>query len=300
MKNSLIKVFTTLVLSALTTASLGAAMTDGRVHVGKVRGQVDIVDAAGERRALRKNETLRTVDRLQFVTGDKEKTDVSLWCQNGLRFVVEKATDFSLVSFQISASPALAQKDFHTVAAEPTHSKINTWLAFGRVLAEVRNLKMPLSEIKVTTPYIVLRVTQVPPPAPPAIYSSFVVEQGDDYAKVSCLKGAVSVVPQYKDLGKEVLIRAGDVVTFRRWTNQKNERAQFSDYQRLLTSDNVVEISEQPIAIVPFNPENRHDRNDQGSTTDSKIDDEEGLDPSLMLPLPSVVQPASTSLYGGY
>jgi hypothetical protein len=255
-KNLVFKVAAYIAAFLIVTAPAFAALIDGKIQVGNVRGGVQVIDAEGERRELKAGDILEVFDRVQFITN--AKGTASLWLQNGMRIIVRPNSDFIVLSLKISDEVQIPAESFDKLNGEPSNSKVNLWLAYGTVLTETRDLKLPISDLTITSPFVRVKtiLPKAPEPRPPAY--SFMLEQQDEYAKVASAKGLVHVWPQYEDLGPEVDVPQDKTAVFRRKRPVAWEGIDENLLRELSTTDSQVDY---PIPLVPSNP-NGNDPND--------------------------------------
>jgi len=188
------------------TAAAFAAAENGQIYVTKVTPPLEVVKPDGETDELEAKAVLG--EDTVITTGGQGKA--SMWFANGAHLVVQRQTEVAITKFRVSVDktkPPFAPVAFSSLSAEPTNSVTQLRLTQGKIVIEARKLSLPVTDFRVSAPFLVLNVRESDKGA------AFLVEQTDEYAKVAVAKGTVFVKPLL-NLGSETFVKEKQMVIY--------------------------------------------------------------------------------------
>ncbi|MDR2982473.1 MAG: FecR domain-containing protein [Puniceicoccales bacterium] len=206
-----------LAVGAVTAA---AAMQQGQIEVGSVRGNVTASFRNGEASPL---QTGSMVNSGVKVACGRDST-AELLLANGSRVIVQPNTELLITKFDIEPTGSVPSAKFDQLSAEPSFSSTLLNMERGKIIVEVRKLKVPVSDFKIRTPFLTADVKG----------TAFYVEQSNTYAKVGNVVGSVAVSPLLQ-LGAPVVLQQDQMVIYR--LGEGHEESQGGLYGRVQPID---------------------------------------------------------------
>ncbi|MEI6461572.1 MAG: FecR family protein, partial [Verrucomicrobiota bacterium] len=171
----------TLILIALFPALVSAALQNGKVEVGLVKGTATLIDPQAAKKAL--------ASGLVFQEGYTVETNLEstaeLILSNGSTLIVSPNTLLEVRTFKQVASSLIIEGSYQKLDKEPSPSVTEIEVKRGKVLGEVRKLN-PMSSYTIKTPVGVARIRGT-------IYEVGYEEdkKGMGTLSVSCVRGSV-------------------------------------------------------------------------------------------------------------
>ncbi|TSA35970.1 MAG: hypothetical protein D4R66_01580, partial [Opitutales bacterium] len=143
----------TLILIALFPALVSAALQNGKVEVGLVKGTATLIDPQAAKKAL--------ASGLVFQEGYTVETNLEstaeLILSNGSTLIVSPNTLLEVRTFKQVASSLIIEGSYQKLDKEPSPSVTEIEVKRGKVLGEVRKLN-PMSSYTIKTPVGVARI----------------------------------------------------------------------------------------------------------------------------------------------
>lgn len=254
-------------LLTLGTVNAMAAMVSGKVEVGAVTGKVSASFGQGSEAVLAPGSVLST----GAVVSCGADSTAELYFANGAKVVVLPGAKLSISKFDIDQNGQVPASGFKGLTKEASHSSTHLYVARGRVLVEARDLNVPLSEFKVTTPLAVASVSG----------TVFYVEQSDVYVKIGCVEGGVSVQPR-ESVGTPVALGEKETVVYRLRKNGDNYEGYFEAVRPMTSEDFADTLAQVEKAGKPAGG-----LTVQGGDIEVNLDSEEVIDNSLILVSPN-------------
>ena len=223
--------------------SLASSLVPGKLEVTHVRGgQVRVFDPVLGNSMLKRGMVLRPG---AVVTTDG-KAFAHMWLNNGTHIVLLPSSELAIFKSEIAPGAKVPAKDFAKIAGEPTHSSTQLNLSYGSLIVEARKLNVPATTFRVITPFAEASVRG----------TVFLVEQGEDYARIATVSGRVAAAPLLADLGDKLTVDEGKSVVYRR----NSKRTLTADVLSPAEINKILQELAVEEALEPFDDENDSER----------------------------------------